>query len=490
MAPKKSQGARRRGPTVSLHDFLFGDEEATAEKPNQNITDPSKSSSRKKNTPRNYKPKKPKSTDAKPLMATREASRFRDNSSTNDGKPAMCALGCVEESNQQIPINGHLTSQEAAPGGNSNIQQFTESQAHNALVAGLSKLMAEIATEAVIYSDSYDQPTMGSSQPKPRRRRRRNQNQRRGGAGRRVWPLSMQDGFMPPNIRRMPGNFPQPRSTLRTQSQLDNEPTYCIDENYNILPSEPSQWKRKHRGGRRRRQRSRRQRHIEETVEMENAFVEPTPPPPPPPPPSAPLACPCGCQDIAPEPASSSESQNLLVVPVDEYVTATGGFKKVTIQMLVTPRRIDVPEHVTTSLVLYHPETGEIAARNDNDNVSHCGGNRLECEWFNSLGKVQPIHIEMWRRPGQILPQFLVPKTEGNYIPYCRIPGEMFSFQPAPEVPESAINPNQDYHAKPGTGFYYPEPEQVGPGQQRTVRVQPRFDCTQSAFIFKPIHAE
>ncbi|BFG01185.1 uncharacterized protein DMAD_01002 [Drosophila madeirensis] len=235
-------------------------------------------------------------------------------------------------------------------------------------------------------------------------------------------------------------------------------------------------------------QRSRRQRHIKETVEMENAFVEPTRPPPP----SAPLACPCGCQDIASDRASASfpESQNLLVVPVDEYVTATGGFKKVTIQMLVTPGRIDIPEHITTSLVLYHPETGEIAARNDTDNVSHYGGNRLECEWFNSLGKVQPIHIEMWSRPGQILPEFLVPKTDGNYIPYCRIPGEMFSFQPAPEVPESAINPNRDYHSKPGTGFYYPQPEQVGPGQQRTVRVQPRFDCTQSAFIFNTLHAE
>ncbi|SPP86514.1 Hypothetical predicted protein [Drosophila guanche] len=442
MPPKKNKGARRRGTTLSLQDFLFGDGMATAENPNQNKTNPSKSS-----TPANNKTKKPKSTDAEPLMVTSEEARFRDNSTTNDEKPAaMCALGSpctkiVEESNQLIPINGDIQAPIATNGcsetddkhvvaasGSSNIEQFTESQEHNPIVARLSELMAQIETEAVTYSDPYQQPTMGNTRPKRQHRGRRSHNKRRRRGGRRVWAVSMQDGFMQ-------GNVPQPRSTLQTQSHLENQPSYFIDENYNIFlrtseTSEPSQRKGTNMSGRRHMQRSHRQQpDIEETVEMENAFDVTTPPPPP--------SAPWDCQDIASEPASSSESYNILVVPANNCLTESGGFNKVTIQILVTPERIDIPKHINTSLVLYHPETGEIAARIDNDNVSHCSGNRLECEWFNKLGKVQPIRMELWHRPGQVLPQFLVPKSEGNYIAYCRIPGEMYSFQPVPEVPDS-----------------------------------------------------
>ncbi|EDW27540.1 GL20339 [Drosophila persimilis] len=104
------------------------------------------------------------------------------------------------------------------------------------------------------------------------------------------------------------------------------------------------------------------------TVEIENAYPAPEPP-------LETLCCNCQFPDRDPisqtttDTVSCPNPASFLAVPFDQYDGETGRFKKMTVQMLIPPGRIDIPEHISTSMVIYNPESGTIAARLDSEPV-------------------------------------------------------------------------------------------------------------------------
>ncbi|XP_033249577.1 uncharacterized protein LOC108164968 isoform X1 [Drosophila miranda] len=136
-------------------------------------------------------------------------------------------------------------------------------------------------------------------------------------------------------------------------------------------PPELSRWEGTKISMRRRLQRRRRKatRHMPSvTVEIENALSMPEPP-------LETLYCNCNFSDqysISQTTANSVSSPNpasFLAVPFDQYYGEPGRFHKMNVQMLIPPGRIDIPEHISTSMVMYNPESGAIAARLDSEPV-------------------------------------------------------------------------------------------------------------------------